>query len=230
MYRKLIFFIVVLLLVSASSGWAQDPNLVGYWKLDGDATDSSGNAQHGVLYGDLYSWVDGIIGQGLDLAPNGGSDPNNSYIFVDDANGNAAIEFSTESFSIALWLKTTSSEIGSETRILINGINEGDATGIRYEIKGGSTATGDEAQFSVDDGVTKGEVRGDSVATGEWEHCVCVFDAADQRLRIFNNGRLRDTTSNFPTGDISTPNVPLLIGCEDDITHFYSGLLDDIRI
>jgi len=58
MSKKLIYlisFVLVSALVltsAAKAGLDDDPNLVAWWKLDGDANDSSGNDYHGTINGD----------------------------------------------------------------------------------------------------------------------------------------------------------------------------------
>ena len=39
----------------------QDPDLMAYYRLDGDAKDSSGNNNHGTVQGSDSQWVDGVI-------------------------------------------------------------------------------------------------------------------------------------------------------------------------
>jgi len=46
----------------------QDPDLIGYYRLDGDAKDGSGNSYHGTVKGGEPQWVDGIIDGALELA------------------------------------------------------------------------------------------------------------------------------------------------------------------
>ena len=47
-----------------------DPDLVAYYKLDGDARDSSGNNHHGTITGDPQ-WVNGVIGAALEFDGDG---------------------------------------------------------------------------------------------------------------------------------------------------------------
>ncbi|MCJ7673795.1 MAG: hypothetical protein MUO33_01430, partial [Sedimentisphaerales bacterium] len=71
----LISFVLVLSLISTSSGQPVDPNLVGWWKLDEasgtTAADSSGNAHNGTLNGNPQ-WVTGYFGGALEF--DGGGD------------------------------------------------------------------------------------------------------------------------------------------------------------
>ena len=60
---------VALLLVVGFSGFlglasGADSNLMGWWKLDGDTQDSSGNNRHGTIQGNAQ-FVPGFYGQAL---------------------------------------------------------------------------------------------------------------------------------------------------------------------
>jgi hypothetical protein len=62
MCKKLIFltsFVLVLSLVLSSVAHATHPRPVGWWKLDGDLLDSSGNGRNGTLNG-TPQWVPGV--------------------------------------------------------------------------------------------------------------------------------------------------------------------------
>jgi len=47
MYKRIFWFFVVLCVALSSTALASEPNLVGWWKLDGNANDSSGNGLDG---------------------------------------------------------------------------------------------------------------------------------------------------------------------------------------
>ena len=67
--------------------------LVAWYKLNGNAEDSSGNNFHGIVSN--VSWADGKIGQGASFSGNG-------YIKNDDIN------LGSDNFSFALWVETSS--------------------------------------------------------------------------------------------------------------------------
>jgi hypothetical protein len=77
---------------------AADPNLVGYWKLDGDTLDASGNNRHGTLGGNPQ-FVPGVEGEALEF------DGDDSLTIT----GYKGIE-GTNPFSIAAWIKTKSTD------------------------------------------------------------------------------------------------------------------------
>ncbi|MBN2132803.1 MAG: LamG domain-containing protein [Sedimentisphaerales bacterium] len=60
MAAKLTYAITLSLLLGLFAGSVANADLVGWWKLDGNAVDSSDNGHDGVLFGDP-EWVEGIV-------------------------------------------------------------------------------------------------------------------------------------------------------------------------
>ena len=96
MCKKLIHlmlvFVVALLADMANADITTD--LVGYWKLDDNANDSSGNNYHGEEYGSP-SYVPGIIGQAMEF---NGSDQS---VYIPDFTG---IQNQDE-VTVCMWVK-----------------------------------------------------------------------------------------------------------------------------
>lgn len=65
--RAPLFLCGVLCIAASWSGVEAEADLIGYWKLDGDTIDSSGNNAPGVLSGST-SYVAGSYGQGVDFS------------------------------------------------------------------------------------------------------------------------------------------------------------------
>ncbi|MBC8217405.1 MAG: hypothetical protein H8E73_02965, partial [Planctomycetes bacterium] len=69
MSRKLMYLVCVVLVLGlglTSPADAQEPGLVGWWRLDGNTNDSSGNNNRGTLAGNPQ-WVAGQIGDALNF-------------------------------------------------------------------------------------------------------------------------------------------------------------------
>jgi len=64
MFRKLIYLLSVVLLISSIN--STEAALVGHWKLDGNAADSSGSGNDGEIFGEPR-WVDGKIGSAMEI-------------------------------------------------------------------------------------------------------------------------------------------------------------------
>ena len=94
----LVFALGMSLLVSVPCALADDPALMGWWKFDGDALDSSGHDRHGTLQGSPI-FGPGVFGQALAL------EANPDYVTIDGYKG----ILGTHAFSIAAWIQTTNS-------------------------------------------------------------------------------------------------------------------------
>ena len=199
-----------------------DPNLVGWWRLDGDAKDTSGNNNHGALLGNPQ-WVAGKKGGALAFD---GDD------YVDCGNPNI-LNFGTGDWTICAWIKTTYT--GRKGTIFANGGGEGG--GIRYTLCLGEhkKKAPDRMTLTVDDDLDKGEVRaGTIVADGQWHHVVGTRDGT--ALSVYVDGTL-DGTETIPADyDLSgTSQHNAYIGAiwhhEDGILQkYFMGLIDDVLI
>ena len=96
----LISFLLVLgTAVAGQAGLDDDPNLVAWWKFDGDATDSSGNELHGTLMGSPAPvFTEGMIGRALDTTESGGP----GYVEITGYKG----ILGGNPFSITAWIST----------------------------------------------------------------------------------------------------------------------------
>ena len=124
-------------------------DLVGWWKLDGDTLDSSGNQYDGNLSGQLSAFTDSTpfdFGKSLDLS-------NGSYMEV-SSGGTEDIFDGESNFSVSMWMKGWPSENG-QSLISKNTFDPGSFG----EIKAWLDAT-DPKFFSKDD-------SGNSPANGE---------------------------------------------------------------
>ncbi len=96
----LISFVFVLGVALTSTANAQDPSLVGWWKLDDEGTgtvlDYSGNGRDGTLIGSPQ-FVPGVYGQAMEFH----GDPD--YVNIDGYKG----LLGGHAFSITAWIKTT---------------------------------------------------------------------------------------------------------------------------
>ncbi|MCP4613727.1 MAG: hypothetical protein GY845_33990, partial [Planctomycetes bacterium] len=81
-----------------------DENLVGYWKFDGDALDSSGNSNHGILENGSTCTSEGYFNGALEL------DGVDDYVSI---NTSPELTFSSDDqFTISLWFNLSSESEG----------------------------------------------------------------------------------------------------------------------
>jgi len=211
-----------------------------HYEFEGDATDSV-SIYDGTVYGSP-TYETGKIGS---YAISLGAD-SNDYIIVQD---HAGVEFTGESFSVALWVNSDYTANPKEFLICngtngsefnAGGYNGGPASGKRYVLK----FDGGEFRFLIDDDVTKTNcnVAAGDYATNDWVHCVAVCDRDANELRLYRNGVPHATTTDVITLDINSPAEPLFIGAKQQedanasdptlapVDHFFRGMLDDVRI
>jgi len=215
---------------------------VAHWKFDGDLIDEMA-AIAGAPYGDTGgpTYVGGYDGDALSFSAATGD-----HVIIPDVDGRT--EFNTESFSIALWIKSES-QTGKEF-IVCNGTNGSEFTGSsgrRYVLKFENNT---EIRFLVDDD-NRGTPAGDKdvvvgaradYATGDWVHVAMVRDTGAGELRLYRNGILDATNDEHDAYEIASPGEPLFLGgkyeenagaatqAQAPIAHFFTGQVDDLRI
>lgn len=181
---------------------------IAHWKLDGDATDSSGNGHHGSLVGNPQ-WTTGIDDGAIEL--DGASDSI-------DCGNDSGLDL-PEHFSICAWVNTSHT---SETQAVIS-------KGTNYVIDILSLSSGGYLRFfGYDSGTAKGLydfTSGYSIADGQWHHIVGTFDGTTWRL--YDNGNIYATKNQ--SASLSAVSESLQLGYRQTDYEF-TGQLDDVRI
>ena len=207
-------FILMMGVVLSSAANAVDANLVGWWRLDGDGVDASGNGLDGTLSGDAH-YEAGFLGQALAL------DGDGDYFTVDGYKG----LMSTESVTVIAWIKTT-----SDGTMVFWGRN---ASGRRvdFRISGG--------RLRVEHG--GGNLQGDTTLNdGEWHHVALTIPAGAPvsypEVKLYLDGRDDSQHTRDPEGNVfqlveHNSNVDLTFGrrVPQDDRH-YPGQIDDVWI
>jgi hypothetical protein len=185
--------------------------LVGWWKFDGDASDSSTNNNPGTLVGNP-TWVTGKIGQAINLNPADGSDDSVTV------TGIAAYK-PTQTVAAAAWVKTTTTDTsGSEV------VSMGNSYILRVETTGNVSFyiyTGSTWQNATSSGV--------NVKDGAWHLLVGQKTSAGLEVYI-------DATPNgtFSTTTAISYNLGtnLCIGRHGngETAEDFTGSIDDLRL
>jgi len=189
-----------------------DPNLVGWWKLDGDALDYSGYDHHGIENGNP-EYVTGYDGQAIEF------DRIDDYIDC----GNPPLLNMLDKLSVATWVK------GPFTRDwerFVTKRGEGDGWALRRH---GST---DNACFTIRDTSGPDDPQGSvNINDGEWHLVVGTWDGAIRSLYV--DGRLDRADADTGTM-VATIDENVIIGAwmagPGDVRDFAGITLDDIRI
>lgn len=233
-----VFASLALVTVVATSSVKAD--LVGYWRLDGDLNDSSGQGNHGELVGEpeFSEDVSELVGSGQSMFFDG-----------DDAVllGNPSIlNFGTNDWTVSAWAKK---EPGARGNIYSNGGDNGG--GIRSVLAIGETGGAEALVLTLDvdqgDGakrqvVSTDEADGFPALTApdeQWNHVLGM--RSGNEARVYVNGELADIISlrEDPPYDLSgMSQLPSYIGvgasaASNPIGAFekwYIGLIDDVAI
>ena len=194
--------------VSASSVVAP-PSPLAWYKLDGNANDSSGNGFNGTPSG--VSYVTGLVGTQA-AAFNGTS----SYIQIPRSISN--------DFSLTFWVKTTQTG-GTPGWASGNGLVDGTVAGQTNDF--GVSLVGANAGFGVgnpDTTITSTTAIND----GQWHHVAATRTSGGGAMNLYVDGVWQAGASG-PTGTRNTPPVLRLGGLQTG-GNFFSGTLDDVRL
>jgi len=223
MSKKLVLLMSLLLVLgTASTGLAQ---LEGYWPLDGDLLDASGNGRHGSWMGDPNAVVDpnsfetGAVGLGIVL--NGVDE----YVNIDGYTGISAIDGVQQEFSVANWFKIAPGASDGNTEMVTWGTGAG---GTR------STWRVHQGRLRAEHG--SGNLRGNTyVDDGEWHHgALVVVDGANLRVpntRLYVDG-VEDTIFSGSNNAYNLGvGADVSIGRRaDNGSRYWPGSLDEVYI
>ncbi|MFB0553507.1 MAG: LamG domain-containing protein [Phycisphaerae bacterium] len=217
MSKRLIYlvcFVFALGLVLTSAANAADPNLMGWWRFDGDALDTSGNERHGTLHGSPQ-FGPGVFGQALEFQDNP------DYVTIDGYKG----VLGTHAFSITAWVKTANP--ANIEQIVHWGAHVG---GQRVEFRINST----RLRISHGDGNVQGNT---DLIDDEWHHvAVTVIDSATASstdVTFYVDGEDDTMESTDPDGwdIVANATLDVTIGWRPtQQDRPFIGSIDDVRI
>jgi len=216
MYKKLIYLVSFALALGAaltSTGNAQDPSLVGWWKLDNEGTgtvlDYSGYGRDGTINGSPQ-FVPGVYGQALEFY----GDPD--YVSIDGYKG----LLGGHAFSITAWIKTT-----GNGEIVGWGNNVGTEK-MEFRVS--------EYRLRVEHG--SGNRQGDTfVSDDEWHHVALTVEEnatisyPEVILYLDGEDDTRSGTSSNAFNIVSNYDVKIARQYSGS-NRWFIGLIDDVRI
>ena len=210
-------WVILLGVLTATSLAQEDPNLEGWWKLDGDALDYSGNERHGTLVGDAQFIGGGVYGGALSL------DGSGDYVTIDGYKGINAIDDVQQEFTVANWFRTTSTS--GDTEMVTWGTNSGQQR-LSWRVH--------EGRLRTEHG--SGNLRGNTyVNDGEWHHgALVVTEGANLQVpntRLYVDGVQDTTFSGSNNVYLLTANADVSIGRRaDNNSRYWPGDIDEVRI
>ncbi len=188
-----------------------DPNLMGYWKFDGDWLDSSGHNRTGAPSGNAQ-FGPGLDGQGLLL------DGSGDYVTITGYKG----ILGGNPFSIALWVRSTST---------------GDVTMVNW----GSSTAGQRVDFRLYLGRLRvehgnGNLQGNTTLNdGQWHHVALTVakgtGLSAPGIQLYLDGKNdTQTTSDPDTFNISAVTDVTIGRRGTNSDRAFPGTLDEVRI
>ena len=181
-------------------------NLVSYWKLNGNSTDSVGG-NNGTDLNITYSAGNGKIKQGA------GFNGLTSNILVGTGLNNAG------SFSLSLWLK------GGANNLYCFG--KGASGDYEYDMFASSNYFGCTMRQNTDAVYMTITGGSKNIIDGNWHHCVAVYDSTVPSLKVYVDGVLDGTSTSATGSRVSGGVTPVWIGGRYDSAALWNGAVDE---
>ncbi|MCU0917705.1 MAG: LamG domain-containing protein [Planctomycetes bacterium] len=196
--------------------WGADPHLMGWWKLDGDGLDSSGNGRAGVLVRDAH-FDTGHEGKAVAFDGDGDAFTVTGYKGV----------LSVSAVTVMAWVNTT-------------------AAGDRTMVYWGRNAGRRRVDFRLGAGRLRvehggGNLQGDTALNdGEWHHVALTMPPlapiSYPQVKLYLDGRDDTRNTQDPEGDFfelvaNAANVDVTFGYRvPNADRYFEGRLDDVRM
>jgi PKD repeat protein len=213
-----------------SSAQADEPTsgLVGWWRAEGNGLDSA--SSNNTTVSGSVTYAAGRSGQAFSF--------NGSDGYADKTSPDSSLNIGNQSWTISAWVKSSCS--GTSNQYIVSRYECGWASDCTsaypavYELY----LTGDGyATFYVRSTASDGVGAADSadLRDGAWHHISGVLDRGSSELKLFVDGRLKNSTSASGLGSINDSGSPLEIGrifrqSWGSPGYYFNGLIDEVRI
>ncbi len=222
MRQRLSFLLALtVLLVGAASSSA---DLVGYWPLDGDGRDASGNGLDGTVNGNVVPTTDR---QGFADAAMSFSGEQDAYVDLGDP---PALNITGE-MTLAAWVWLNADNTNNGRIIAKSGGSGQRSWSLNIEASSGGVTNPATFQVAIS-GTTNLSVRdNEPLPTDEWVHMAGVYRPG-QATEIYVNGELRNTnTDGVPDEQYSSNGLSVLIGARNACGNCgWDGSIDDVMV
>lgn len=207
---------VLLLIVATNVTFAGTPAPVFELRLNGDATDSSGNALNGTLSGSPTYTAD-RRNTNLKAINLNGTD---QFVSIPD---NDILDFNGGVVSISVWFKITNLTNNNSMRIISKKTNFTDANG--YEVA--YNPVSNLLELNVGGGSGVGQITATIDLDGNWHHFAGVINAGT--LTMYVDGVQVGATGTGKNALAPNTNA-LRVGCQTDSSDDFFGAVDDVRL
>lgn len=198
--------------------------LVGYWPLDGDATDASTNRNDGTIVGNVKPAPNRYgIGSAALRFP---GEPD-SYVDVGDLTELQV----TGPMTVTAWVFLNGSNQNAGRVVTKQGTDGSRSWDL--SIEPGPEGDAHAATFRVAAGPSDSVAVGDTqpLPTDRWVHITGIYRPGEA-IEIYLDGQLRaDATLDIPNSQFSDNGLPVLIGSgHGDSDCSWDGLIDELRL
>ena len=212
--------LIVLLLLSQTL----QADLVGYWPLDGDALDASGNGLNGTINGTVVPTADRSGNPDSAMQFGGGAGDNV------DLGDPPQLQL-TGAMTLAAWVSLDSSNTNNGRIFAKAGGSGARSWSLNIEASSGGVANPATFQVSASGASNISISDPEPLPTDEWVHVAGVYRPGEA-TEIYVNGQLKArNTTDIPTSQFSNNGRTVLIGSRNDCSNCgWVGSIDDVRI
>lgn len=199
-----------------------DPNLIGYWKMDGDSTEEI-NGYDGTDTAMAYDSVYPLFGQ------SGYFNGSASKVVVAD---NATLDIGTSDFAISFWARPDSTQTQNYASFVAKRAISG-STDIGYAVGVSNASGASNLQVAVD--ISDGGTRdlyysaANVITSLNWHNIIVNFDR-DGYSTIYVDGSASGTPADISDQNGSIANSLSLDFGERISQRWFKGRMDDIAI
>jgi hypothetical protein len=198
--------------------------LVGYWPLDGDAIDASGNGFDGTINGDVIPMQDRL------------GNPDTAMLFPGESAAHIDLGDPIElnisgAMTLSAWVSLDADN--SNNGRIIAKMAGGGSRSWNLNIEGNLDGVANPATFQIAPTGSQILAVNDSqpLPTDEWVHMAGVFRPGEA-MEIYVNGELRaSVTTGIPVNHFSENGAPVLIGSRNACGNCaWMGAIDEVRV
>ncbi|MDU0460473.1 MAG: Ig-like domain-containing protein [Geobacteraceae bacterium] len=210
-------------LTSTFTTQGPDSDLVGYWPMDGDWTDYSGNGNHGTAVNGATFSANKIVGTQA-----GEFDGVNDYVSFGDV-----LNMGEGNFTVSTWIYPVQIPSGTLMKIVNKGLtNSGTPATAGYGLRLVNDANGNKMQFMVYGVGTGNTLEVAQLQAGRWYNVVGVRDAT--QIRLYVDGVLANAADTGTLLNTNT-NIYLAVGAlsrrpVSAESEYFNGLIDEVAI
>ena len=217
--------LVLLVLATAAVQADITTGLVGYWPLDGDALDASGNDLHGTINGAVKPGADRLDYADSAMSFTGAAD---CYIRVEDT---PKLQIAGE-MTLAAWVLLNKANTNNCRIIAKSGGGGARSYSLNIEASSGGVTFPATFQIGINGGASNISVVDKTpLPTDEWVHMAGVYRPGEV-TEVYVNGELHATnTATIPALQHSNNSLPVMIGSRNACSNCgWNGSIDEARI